>query len=63
MPTTQNDEQLTVEKSENYFTSQITPKRIHEMNDKIKLILVVRDPTERTVSDYMQRFQIFKINP
>lgn len=55
MPAT-NDKQLTVEKSDNYFNSKIAPKRILKFNNKIKLILAVRDPTERAISDYVQRF-------
>ena len=31
------------------------PKRIHDMNRKIKLILTVRDPVERLISDYTHR--------
>jgi Sulfotransferase domain len=59
MPLT-NDRQLTVEKSENYFISESAPKRIHDMNEKIKLILAVRDPSERAISDYVQRFELDK---
>jgi Sulfotransferase family len=52
--------QLTVEKSANYFISESVPKRIRQMNDKTKLILAVRDPTERAISEYVQRFELDK---
>lgn len=58
MPAT-NDRQLSVEKSANYFNSKTAPKRIHEFNKNIKLILAVRDPTERAISEYMQRYVRF----
>jgi hypothetical protein len=47
--------QLTVEKSPSYFISKKTPKRIFEMNSRIKLILAVRDPVERALSGFLQR--------
>uniref|UniRef100_A0A8C7WYR2 Sulfotransferase n=1 Tax=Oryzias sinensis TaxID=183150 RepID=A0A8C7WYR2_9TELE len=49
-------EQLTVEKTPAYFTSSKVPKRIHRMNPDIKLLLILRDPTERVLSDYTQVF-------
>ena len=49
-------EQLTVEKTPAYFTSAKVPRRIHQMNPDIKLLLILRDPTERVLSDYTQVF-------
>lgn len=49
-------EQVTVEKTPAYFTSSKVPKRIHQMNPNIKLLLILRDPTERVLSDYTQVF-------
>lgn len=49
-------DQLTVEKTPAYFTSSKVPKRIHQMNPDIKLLLILRDPTERVLSDYTQVF-------
>lgn len=49
-------EQRTVEKTPAYFTSGKVPKRIHQMNPNIKLLLILRDPTERVLSDYTQVF-------
>ncbi|TRY89006.1 hypothetical protein DNTS_029293 [Danionella cerebrum] len=46
--------QITIEKTPGYFTSPVAPERIHAMNPSIKLLLILRDPTERVISDYTQ---------
>lgn len=46
--------QITIEKTPGYFISPITPSRIHRMNNTVKLIVLVRHPTTRTISDYTQ---------
>lgn len=46
--------QITVEKTPGYFTSPMAPERIRTMNSSIKLLLILRDPAERVVSDYTQ---------
>ncbi|TNN25744.1 Heparan sulfate glucosamine 3-O-sulfotransferase 1 [Liparis tanakae] len=46
--------QITVEKTPGYFTSPLAPERIAAMNASIKLLLILRDPAERVVSDYTQ---------
>ena len=46
--------QITMEKSPAYFVSDVTPARLHAMNSSVKLLLIVRDPVERAVSDYLQ---------
>ncbi|XP_051508349.1 heparan sulfate glucosamine 3-O-sulfotransferase 1-like [Myxocyprinus asiaticus] len=46
--------QIIVEKTPGYFTSPLAPARIHAMNSSIKLLLILRDPTERVISDYTQ---------
>ncbi|XP_075044991.1 heparan sulfate glucosamine 3-O-sulfotransferase 1 [Mixophyes fleayi] len=46
--------QLTVEKTPAYFTSPDVPERIYNMNGTIKLLLILRDPIERVLSDYTQ---------
>ncbi|XP_061541634.1 heparan sulfate glucosamine 3-O-sulfotransferase 1 [Phycodurus eques] len=48
--------QVTVEKTPAYFTSAKVPKRVHQMNPDAKLLLILRDPTERVLSDYTQVF-------
>ncbi|XP_076329589.1 heparan sulfate glucosamine 3-O-sulfotransferase 1-like [Tachypleus tridentatus] len=47
-------EQITIEKSPSYFITNKVPERIHEMNSSIKLLLIVRDPVTRLLSDYSQ---------
>lgn len=47
--------QLTMEKTSNYFHNKKTVDRIYNMSSNMKLIVVVREPVERTVSDYIQR--------
>ena len=42
--------QITIEKSPSYFTSKEAPRRIYEMDKNIKLILLVRNPVDRTLS-------------
>ncbi|XP_068182180.1 heparan sulfate glucosamine 3-O-sulfotransferase 1-like [Antennarius striatus] len=48
--------QLTVEKTARYFVSTQVPERIHQMNPDIKLLLIVREPTERVLSAYTHNF-------
>ena len=53
MPLSKSD-QLTVEKTPEYYKSTDAVQRIRAMNDSIKLILVVRDPVDRSVSEWIQ---------
>ncbi|XP_011368491.1 heparan sulfate glucosamine 3-O-sulfotransferase 1 [Pteropus medius] len=46
--------QLTVEKTPAYFTSPKVPERVHSMDPGIRLLLILRDPSERVLSDYTQ---------
>ena len=46
--------QLTVEKTPGYFSSPEVPARVWDMNPAVRLLLIVRDPAERLVSDYTQ---------
>lgn len=46
--------QMTVEKTPGYFTAQMAPARMWSVNPAVKLLLIVRDPAERLVSDYTQ---------
>ncbi|XP_005995861.1 heparan sulfate glucosamine 3-O-sulfotransferase 1 [Latimeria chalumnae] len=46
--------QITMEKTPAYFTSPQVPERIYNMNKTIRLLLILRDPTERVLSDYTQ---------
>uniref|UniRef100_T1J8M9 Heparan sulfate glucosamine 3-O-sulfotransferase 5 n=1 Tax=Strigamia maritima TaxID=126957 RepID=T1J8M9_STRMM len=47
-------DQITVEKSPAYFVTPAVPERIKAMNSSVKLLLIVRDPVTRTISDYAQ---------
>ncbi|XP_038057583.1 heparan sulfate glucosamine 3-O-sulfotransferase 5-like [Patiria miniata] len=46
--------QITIEKSPSYFITETAPRDIHSMNKSIKLVVIVRDPTTRVISDYTQ---------
>lgn len=53
MPESEVNE-ITMEKSPAYFVTQGVPERIKSMNSSIKLILILRDPVTRLISDYSQ---------
>ena len=53
MPATHDDE-LTVEKTPSYFVTKSVASRVHNMSADVRLIVVVRDPVTRAVSDYAQ---------
>ncbi|XP_035255107.1 heparan sulfate glucosamine 3-O-sulfotransferase 3A1 [Anguilla anguilla] len=46
--------QITMEKTPSYFVTKEAPARIYAMSRDTKLIVVVRDPVTRAVSDYTQ---------
>lgn len=46
--------QLTIEKTPGYFITKDVPKRIYNMSADVKLIVVVRDPVTRAISDFAQ---------
>uniref|UniRef100_A0A2P2ICN7 Heparan sulfate glucosamine 3-O-sulfotransferase 5 n=1 Tax=Hirondellea gigas TaxID=1518452 RepID=A0A2P2ICN7_9CRUS len=48
------DNQITVEKTPSYFVSREAPGRIRAMSASVKLLLIVRDPATRVLSDYAQ---------
>ena len=43
---------ITIEKTPDYFVAPNVPERIHRFNSSIRLLLIVRDPTKRLVSEY-----------
>lgn len=47
-------QQITIEKSPGYFVSPSAPGRVYTLSPKQKLIFIVRNPIDRTVSDYTQ---------
>lgn len=46
--------QLTIEKTPSYFITKEAPRRVQHMNPSTKLLVVVRDPVTRAISDYTQ---------
>ncbi|KAM8845914.1 heparan sulfate glucosamine 3-O-sulfotransferase 6-like [Spinachia spinachia] len=48
------DGQITMEKTPSYFVTKEAPSRVCSMNCQAKLIVLVRDPVTRAVSDYTQ---------
>ena len=48
------DGQLTLEKTPSYFVTKGVPTRIYNMSHNTKLLVVVRDPVTRAISDYTQ---------
>ncbi|XP_068610521.1 heparan sulfate glucosamine 3-O-sulfotransferase 6 [Brachionichthys hirsutus] len=46
--------QITMEKTPSYFITKEAPRRVFSMSRHAKLIVVVRDPVTRAVSDYTQ---------
>lgn len=53
MPPSRLD-QVTIEKSPAYFVTESAPSRVLSMNSSIKIIVIVRDPVVRLISDYAQ---------
>ncbi|XP_070504147.1 heparan sulfate glucosamine 3-O-sulfotransferase 5 [Chironomus tepperi] len=46
--------QITIEKSPSYFVTPEVAERVRAMNSSIKLLLIVREPVTRAISDYTQ---------
>lgn len=46
--------QITIEKSPSYFVTKEAARRAQHMNPSTKLLVVVRDPVTRAISDYTQ---------
>ncbi|TSL04176.1 Heparan sulfate glucosamine 3-O-sulfotransferase 3A1 [Bagarius yarrelli] len=46
--------QITMEKTPSYFVTREAPAQIYSMSRSTKLIVVVRDPVTRAISDYTQ---------
>jgi hypothetical protein len=49
-------DQITIEKSPSYLTNPLSAQRVYMLNPLMKLILIVRDPVVRTISDFTQVF-------
>lgn len=46
--------QITVEKTPSYMVTLQAPQRVYKMNNKMKIIVVLKDPVERAISDFTQ---------
>ena len=53
------ENQITIEKTPKYFIDKNVPKRVYQMNPKMKLIVVLRNPVTRAISDYTQSLEKF----
>ena len=47
--------QITIEKTTQYFEHAETPARMRAMNASIKILLIVRDPVDRSVSHWLHK--------
>lgn len=50
-------QEITIEKSPAYFVTAKVPERVFNMSKTVKLLVVVRDPTRRAISDYTQSLE------
>ena len=48
------ESQIGIEKTPAYFASLTAPKRIHDMNSSIRIIIIVCEPVKRAISRYAQ---------
>jgi len=53
MPLT-TEHQLTIEKTPSYFVTTNAAERVYQMSPDVRLIVVLRDPVSRALSDYAQ---------
>ena len=49
-----NSGEISIEKTPGYFHTPEAPKRVYEMDPNVKLLLILRDPVKRLISDYNQ---------
>ena len=49
-----NSGEIAIEKTPGYFHTPEAPKRVFEMDPNVKLLLILRDPVKRLISDYNQ---------
>ena len=48
--------QVTIEKTPGYFIAKDAPALIRRMNSSVRLLVIVRDPVTRVISDYTQTY-------
>nr|XP_009862494.1 heparan sulfate glucosamine 3-O-sulfotransferase 1-like [Ciona intestinalis] len=49
------DHEVAIEKTPSYMLSRLTAERIYNFNPDIKLIVILRNPVDRLISDYLQK--------
>ena len=49
-----NSGEVAIEKTPGYFHTPEAPERVHDMDPNVKLLLIIRDPVKRLISDYNQ---------
>ncbi|KRX60831.1 Heparan sulfate glucosamine 3-O-sulfotransferase 5 [Trichinella sp. T9] len=54
MPLANHSGGVTIEKTPGYFTSLLAPSRVYRLNPKMRLVLIVRNPVVRAISDFTQ---------
>ncbi|KAJ7357590.1 hypothetical protein OS493_024402 [Desmophyllum pertusum] len=48
---------ITIEKTPAYFITEDAPRLVYKMSPSVKLLVAVRDPTVRAISDYAQLYE------
>ena len=54
MPITESNQYITIEKTPHYFIDKYASWRIAQLLPEVKLIIILRDPIVRAISDYVQ---------
>ena len=57
MPLSYNDE-VTYEKTPDYFDRPFVPERMAQMNDSVKIISILCDPVHRAYSHFLHAFAV-----
>ena len=60
MPDAKED-QVVFEKTPKYFVTPIAPKGLKRIDPNMKIILVMRDPVTRTLSDYVHERKLYQV--
>ena len=55
MPEGSVGKKIVLEKSPRYFARPKVPERVHAFNSSVRLMLIVREPVQRLISDYTQQ--------
>ena len=55
LPKRERPDQILIEKTPAYFRTRYAAERMYEMRQDLKIILIVREPVERMVSQYLHK--------